>query len=158
MLISYVAEGDVVGLSNKPLSDVHSKLIISKPLSHGGETPVPGKSTRGMRTKLADSIAMDDIIGKGERNFVKSAKGKRYMLHEPTLAEYLTYCARIVTPVGLFSPLSTAPILTSRRRSTRRTQTSLSLSSTSIPAHQVRLMAQMKGNWRFLKLGPAMDH
>jgi hypothetical protein len=100
VLITQATEGDVVALSRKPLSTVTSNSTISKPLFSDGKTLVERGQFRGQRTKAKDSVAMNDIIGKTERTVVTSLKGERYMLHEPTLAEYINYCSRVVTPVG----------------------------------------------------------
>ncbi|KIM95131.1 hypothetical protein OIDMADRAFT_135039 [Oidiodendron maius Zn] len=42
---------------------------------------------------------MNDIIGKKQRDWVTSMKGQKYMLQDPTLAEYTSCSERVVTPI-----------------------------------------------------------
>ena len=106
------------------MSDVTSNSTISKPLLSGGKTRVERGQFRGQRTKAKDIVAMNDIIGKAERSVVKSVKGEQYMLHEPTLAEYILYGSRVVTPVGVPPTCSTSRVLISGLyRSTPQMQT-----------------------------------
>jgi hypothetical protein len=105
MLISQAAEGDVVALTYKSQSDTNLNIVISKPLIRDGKARVPGKQLRGRWTKVADSVAMNDIIGKSQRNWVISVKGQHYMLQDPTLAEYTACSERVVTPVGSYYSL-----------------------------------------------------
>jgi tRNA A58 N-methylase Trm61 len=45
------------------------------------------------------SIKHDDIIGARLNAVVKTSKGSKYTVHEPTLAEYVTLTSRLVAPV-----------------------------------------------------------
>lgn len=40
-----------------------------------------------------------DVIGKEPRQLVQSSRGTSYRIHEPTLAEYVRFTPRLVTPV-----------------------------------------------------------
>lgn len=88
-----------MALSKKPMANIHASSIVSRPLSPDGKTPVEGIRYSGRWKRGQDSVAMNDLIGKAERSVVTSAKGEKYMLHEPTLADYITLCDRVVTPV-----------------------------------------------------------
>lgn len=46
-------------------------------------------------------ISHTDIIGKEPRQIVQSSNGAAYRIYEPTLAEYVRFTPRIVTPVRL---------------------------------------------------------
>lgn len=98
----------MVALSTKPASIVHENSTISKPLSLDGKTPVEGRRLKGRWKKAQDSVPMNDIIGKPERTVVTSVKGTQYMVHRPTLTEYITYCARVVTPVSMLLAINAA--------------------------------------------------
>jgi hypothetical protein len=111
LLTIQVIEGDVVALSTKPASVVHENSAISKPLSPDGKTPVEGRRFKGRWKKAQDSVAMNDIIGKPERTVVTSMKGTQYMIHRPTLTEYITYCARVVTPVSMLPATAAAMLI-----------------------------------------------
>ena len=52
-------------------------------------------------TWLSGDIAHSEIIGRDERDLVKSSRGKGLRVNLPTLAEYITMTPRIVTPVSL---------------------------------------------------------
>lgn len=105
---------------------------------------MPGKQLRGRWAKVADSVPMNDIIGKKQRDWVTSTKGQKYMLQDPTLAEYTSCSERVVTPVGIVYYLLTIQILILMYRFTLKTPVSLFLSSTSIPARQIQKMGQRK--------------
>lgn len=135
-----MAEGDIVALSNKPLSS-NPTIIISKPLVHDGTTPARSTQIRGRQARSPDAFEMNDIIGKGQRDYVISAKGMRYMLHEPTLAEYVTHCARLVTPVGLAILSYHSNANFRGNRFTLTTQTLSSLSLISIRVRQAHITA-----------------
>ena len=69
------------------------KPLLSKPL-------VPGDKLRIQYGIYKDKIEVDDIIGKGVRDLVRSGKGNEYRIYEPTLAEYSSLSPRVVTPVS----------------------------------------------------------
>ena len=52
-------------------------------------------------TWLSGDISHSEIIGRNERDLVKSSRGKGLRVNLPTLAEYITMTPRIVTPVSL---------------------------------------------------------
>lgn len=65
-------------------------------------------SHEGRLVKLRESKTIDthngridhsDIIGKQQRQIVRSSKGNAYRIHEPTLADYVRLTPRLVTPV-----------------------------------------------------------
>ena len=73
-------------------------------------------------TWLSGDISHSEIIGRNERDLVKSSRGKGLRVNLPTLAEYITMTPRIVTPVSLLHPIqcaqssTTPPVDLPRRR------------------------------------------
>jgi hypothetical protein len=88
------AEGDIVLLrpSKEPtrLKDAR-EAILTKPLGPSHIIQTPG-----------GAIRHSAIIGLRLRDPVTTAKGIEYRVHEPSLAEYVCLCPRVVTPVCIF--------------------------------------------------------
>jgi hypothetical protein len=101
-LADIVTEGDVVSMTRRSRgADAKPTTVIAGPLVSGGKAVVPGKKMRGLFSKSKDGVEMNDIIGKGPRDFTRSTKGEDYILNDPTLAEYTTFSPRLVTPVRI---------------------------------------------------------
>ena len=77
----------------KKKGDARTNPLLSKPL-------IPGDKFKIQYGIYKDSIEVDDIVGKGVRDVVRSRKGNEYRIYEPTLAEYSSLSPRVVTPVS----------------------------------------------------------
>ncbi|KAE9379789.1 hypothetical protein N431DRAFT_398277, partial [Stipitochalara longipes BDJ] len=76
-------------------------IVLLKQIHNSASTPILSSRLRaGKKIELQrDSIAHDDILGKGMRDLVSSRKRINYRISEPTLAEYTDLSPRIVTPI-----------------------------------------------------------
>lgn len=151
-LANAVIEGDVVSMTRRSRgAGAKVSTVIAGPLVSGGNAVVPSKKMRGIFQKAKDSVEMNNIIGKGPRDFARSVKGEDYILSDPTLAEYTTFSPRLVTPVRYTAIAAAAMLITAR--STLKTRASSSTSSIFMQTYPAKRTAR---NLRYLKLEPAM--
>lgn len=93
-------ENDIVLLRKK--GDDTATPILTKRLKPYGKIQTP----RG-------SIDQASLIGKSIRDVVPTNKRVEYRIHRPTLAEYVTLCPRIVTPVRILIMLEWSAVYSS---------------------------------------------
>ena len=86
-MLTPATENDIVLLRRKGSDD--TKPILTKCLRPAGKI----ETHRG-------TIDHSSLIGKEIRNVVYTTKGVGYRIHQPSLAEYVTFSPRMVTPVG----------------------------------------------------------
>ncbi len=94
-----MSENDIVLLKKK--GDTTATPILTKPLRSKGKIQTP----RG-------SIEQSNLIGKGIRDLVSTNSKVEYRIHQPSLAEYVTLCPRLVTPVRIESSSNTVKNVT----------------------------------------------
>ena len=87
-MLTSTTENDIVLLKKRGIDD--PKPVLTKPLCPAGRV----HTHRG-------SIDHTSLIGKEIRDVVYTSKGVAYRIYQPTLAQYVTLCPRMATPVSL---------------------------------------------------------
>ncbi|KAI9845211.1 MAG: hypothetical protein M1838_001829 [Thelocarpon superellum] len=81
-------------------SSVHDAVILRRDSNPNAPSQfIPKLEEDGQFHSHRGYIRHADIIGKGVREVVETTQGKRYRIHVPTLAEYVTLRRRHVTPI-----------------------------------------------------------